>query len=949
MSTAADFLRTWHADVGTYSLGAIAPDGSDKEWLTTRDLAEVEAFVERNAAREFNLYFQPNVVRPDLGTRRADKKDVAGGVVAHAEIDPPDEVRTPAALEEWQTRRGAELTDPKWWSTRGLPHPTAVVFSGSGFVVLFRLEAPVKMWHQVDGGWTQDLAAVEFVEARNRKLVELLGADPASTDISRLLRLPGTVNYPAASKLEKGRVGPEAAVVLELTDARVSAGLLPASAPKSSGGEARPLADFAGLPSNESLLAAIEALGNAWPSSRRHQAQLALAGALARMSWPAEHIAAFLYEVCEIQQPGNGLLEKRLITATRTVGMVERGENVAGWPSLEGHVGAEALDVACRALGVPRAAAGAPEVLEFCADAAAAAIAAAPAISPIDVESRLKEVQRKLAGRKDADAIRDAEFLRRVLKSEFLSEPTDDDGVRRATLARAAVAVARSVPPGTTAEQVEKIMLASSGSLAADLAEVVPKAMAHAAACQDITAKASKPARSNAAAAAEGVDELVVETQGKRAGRPDVTAQHNVRVCLRRLGVALRYNEFADHEVIERDGRPAEVVQDHHVKHIRAEMESLYDFRPEKENLFDLIEVISRESSYHPIKDYLATVADVPSDGTLTERWLIDYAGAPDTPYVRAVSRLLLCAAVRRVRRPGCKFDEMVILESTVQGKSKSTALRALCADEEWFSDDFTLQGNDTKKMMESTGGKWIIEAGELRGMSNGDHNVMKAYLSRRVDRARMAYGRKTREIKRQFVIVGTTNDEQYLRDATGNRRYWPIRVQEFDVAGLLAIRDALWAEACRLEEAHPADEYIRLDPSLYAAAAAEQEKRRVDDPIRVMVEEALGSATGMVRMQEAWRIVGHQEGSPPSSREQGALAAAMQSLGWTSERRAVGSAAPCKYYVRGDGAERDVVLKLDGLAGTGWRLVPVGTASPAGNGVVPQAHPPGDAGADGN
>ena len=96
------------------------------------------------------------------------------------------------------------------------------------------------------------------------------------------------------------------------------------------------------------------------------------------------------------------------------------------------------------------------------------------------------------------------------------------------------------------------------------------------------------------------------------------------------------------------------------------------------------------------------------------DRWLVTYAGAPDTDYVRAVSALPLLAAVRRIRQPGAKFDELLVLESK-QGKGKSTALQALCGVDEWFSDGLPL-GVDAKLVIEHTTGKWIIEAAELQG-----------------------------------------------------------------------------------------------------------------------------------------------------------------------------------------------------------------------------------------
>ena len=123
----------------------------------------------------------------------------------------------------------------------------------------------------------------------------------------------------------------------------------------------------------------------------------------------------------------------------------------------------------------------------------------------------------------------------------------------------------------------------------------------------------------------------------------------------------------------------------------------------------------------------------------------------------------MLIAAVRRVRHPGCKFDEMVVLEGP-QGNLKSTLLQTLAVDEEWFSDDLPL-GADAKKFIEQARGRWIIEASEMKGLPKTELDHLKATLSRRCDRARLSYDRMQTELPRHSIIVGTTNDAAYLRD----------------------------------------------------------------------------------------------------------------------------------------------------------------------------------------
>lgn len=199
----------------------------------------------------------------------------------------------------------------------------------------------------------------------------------------------------------------------------------------------------------------------------------------------------------------------------------------------------------------------------------------------------------------------------------------------------------------------------------------------------------------------------------------------------------------------------------------------------------------SEKSEKKSVRDYLDDL--VWDQKPRIDRWLVDYAGAEDKPYVRAVGRAVLVAAVRRARMPGCTFDAMMILEGP-QGIGKTSALRILAIDESWFGDDFPT--SDARALMEQATGRWIIEASELRALGRGDVAALKACLSRTVDEARVPYATKVTRVPRQFVVVGTTSATDYLRDSTGNRRLWPVRVARFDLDRLRADRDQLWAEA---------------------------------------------------------------------------------------------------------------------------------------------------------
>ena len=149
---------------------------------------------------------------------------------------------------------------------------------------------------------------------------------------------------------------------------------------------------------------------------------------------------------------------------------------------------------------------------------------------------------------------------------------------------------------------------------------------------------------------------------------------------------------------------------------------------------------------------------------------LIDYLGAEDNEYTRAVTRKALVAAVARVYRPGIKFDYMLTIRGQ-QGIGKSTIFAKLGG--EWFSDTFTtMQGKDAYEQVQ---GVWIMEVGELAGMRKAEAETIKLYISKQVDRFRPAYGRRLQEFPRQCIFIGTTNESQFLRDTTGNRRFWVV------------------------------------------------------------------------------------------------------------------------------------------------------------------------------
>lgn len=378
-------------------------------------------------------------------------------------------------------------------------------------------------------------------------------------------------------------------------------------------------------------------------------------------------------------------------------------------------------------------------------------------------------------------------------------------------------------------------------------------------------------------------------------------SQHNARVFLQRENVGVRYNEFADRFLIDGLTGFGPHFDDKASTRLRLLARSKYQLGVSREDWSDFLTDLGLYHRFHPVRDYLDSLT---WDGKpRIDGWLVKYGEVADSEYARAVGAIVLIAAVRRITEPGVKFDEMLVLEG-LQGKNKSTALATLAVREEWFSDDLPLD-SDTKRFIEAIAGKWIVEAGELKGMRKGEVDALKSTLSRRSDRARLAYGRQPVELPRQCVIIGSTNSEHYLKDPTGNRRFWPVRCGEFDVEGLRRDRDQLWAEA-RVREAR--GDSIRLAPRLYPDAGREQEARRIADPFEEVIEPHLNGRTGKLRSHDVWTIIGKADPSRRTQEDATRLGETMRRLGWERIKRRFGD-GPEWCYVRGSKAEREESL----------------------------------------
>lgn len=278
---------------------------------------------------------------------------------------------------------------------------------------------------------------------------------------------------------------------------------------------------------------------------------------------------------------------------------------------------------------------------------------------------------------------------------------------------------------------------------------------------------------------------------------------------------------------------------------------------------------------FHPVRDWLGTLEWDGVERAAT--WLIDYCGSPDKRIVRAYCKRFLISAVARVHEPGVQCDTTLILQGK-QGAQKSKALRALCGDP-WFRDTAVdLRNKDAMQALHS--GVWIYEFAELDTIARSELTLVKSFLSSRVDSFRPPYGRNVIDYPRQVVIVGSSNEDTFLRDPTGSRRFWPVQTGSIDLAGLTDARTQLWAEAVHL---YRDGEQWHLTPEEEGGRIASEHLFTEVDAWEDAVLHWLGRAQpAEVRLVEVWEKALDGRGNNFKQHCQKRISAILRRGGWT-------------------------------------------------------------------
>ena len=396
---------------------------------------------------------------------------------------------------------------------------------------------------------------------------------------------------------------------------------------------------------------------------------------------------------------------------------------------------------------------------------------------------------------------------------------------------------------------------------------------------------------------------------GEEPEWPDLTKDHkpkrtyrNARAAIMALGIVCSYDEFHDrmlvagHEINQWAGELSDAVN----VVLRQLIVDKFEFDPGKDNIADAATELCLEHRFDPIVDYLD---GLDWDGkSRLETWVIKYLGAADTPLNRTMGKLALVAGVRRVRKPGTKFDHILTLEGG-EGTMKSTSIVTLAGVEN-FSDQTILTASD-KEQQELVRGVWIYEIADLAGMRRADVEKIKAFATRTHDRARPAYGRRRVDAPRRCIFIATTNEDEYLQSQTGNRRFWPLKTGTIDIEGLRRDRDQLWAEAAEVEaEGEP----LVLPKNLWSEASSAQDERRQHDPWddiltgvkgHICTNEETGIEEERIASDELLRV--YLELPPGKTQNADALRLrrVMHRLGWSGPKKLRFGENPKRGYFR--------------------------------------------------
>lgn len=326
-------------------------------------------------------------------------------------------------------------------------------------------------------------------------------------------------------------------------------------------------------------------------------------------------------------------------------------------------------------------------------------------------------------------------------------------------------------------------------------------------------------------------------------GMPDGQNTDNVAIFVRMMGCELRHNAWSARSEIRWSSRSewAPMQERDFNRLLTTAANGQHNFRPRESMFKRSLSDLGHETTYDPVLERLAAAQGAWDGLPRLDTWLAKAAGLPDDAYHRAVGRNLVGGIVKRARRPGSKHDEVVILIGP-QDTLKSTLCRALALQDEWFTDSVAFEGSP-QNIVPQLFGKLVIELAELDGMARREVQYIKRFLSAQSDNVTLKYEAFASDHARRCIFIGTSNEQNPLRDATGNRRFLPVRIDtRIDIDFVRANFEQIIGEAAYLEAT---GEQFLIPADVLPEARARQEDARAESDFEIHLNSWFGANNG--------------------------------------------------------------------------------------------------------